>query len=276
MAGPFFPWVGGKRALLPELLKRVPEFEGTYFEPFLGGGALFFELAGSGCLGKLPGSVVLGDANKWLINAYYMVQQCWADVAGLLRYYDTFHGEDLYYQTRSAFNSRGAGVDNLAQAARFIYLMRKGFNGVYRVNSSGRYNAPVGKSSRKACEPEMLASASACLQYGVELIAGNYERTVATAKEGDFVYFDPPYFPVKADSFAEYDKGSFSTHDQVRLAKVARQLKERGVKVLLSNSDSEATRAVYQNGWKLEQVMVARSVNSKAEGRGKVAELLIS
>jgi DNA adenine methylase len=256
--------VGGKRALLPEILPRLPAKIETYYEPFLGGGAVFFALAAE----KRFESAVLSDTNEELIETYRTVRD---DVGNLIRRLKTHaakHSEEYFYKMRA---KRGAEV-----AARMIYLNRTCFNGLYRVNRKGEFNVPFGKYANPTiCDAENLRAVFEALD-GNDLRNQDFERCVLVAEKGDAVYMDPPYSPAsETANFTAYTAGGFGPAEQERLRDVARKLIDRGVHVLLSNSDTPFVRKLYK-GFKIEEVQAPRRVNSKGDKRGNVGELLIS
>jgi DNA adenine methylase len=266
-ARPIVKWVGGKTKLLPEIERRMPTHYRRYFEPFFGGGALFFHLQ--------PRTAVLGDYNRDLINMYRCVS--W-NVDGVLRklaQHKRRHDKEYYYATREAWNDPDKSWGNVDRAATFIYLNKTCFNGLWRVNKKGHFNVPMGRYKDPAIHrPEALHSASKLLRR-TELFRGSYVDCVDRARSGDFVYFDPPYHPINATSkFTSYTEGDFSEDDQRELARVARMLSDRGCAVMLSNNDTPFIRKIYK-GFKIEQVMCPRAINSKASSRGAVPEVLI-
>lgn len=262
-AKPFIKWVGGKRQLLPELLQRVPGSYGRYFEPFVGGGALFFEMQ--------PRAAALTDVNARLIRTYRGVRNSVEEVIALL---DTYpHSEEFFYGLRSAPIDAATDVE---VAAWFIYLNRTCFNGLYRVNRKNGFNVPYGRHANPTiCDAETLLACSAALQ-GASLEAADFEQAVADAQPGDLVYFDPPYVPLTVtSSFTSYTADGFGSADQQRLRRVALELKHRGVHVLLSNSSAQMVRELYAEHFVVHEVDARRSVNSKGSGRGSVKELLM-
>ncbi len=272
---PFLKWAGGKRQLLPEIRKTMPAsffkerwtFKfGTYLEPFVGGGALFFELRALG----FTGPAILGDSNAELMLCYREVAHNAGPLVARLR--QLKYEEDFYYKVRA---QKPAAMGAPAAAARTIYLNKAGYNGLYRVNRKGEFNAPFGRYTNPTIcdEPNLRACAEALA--GTQLITGDFEDIVSRAKRGDFVYFDPPYVPVSATAdFTSYTKDGFGWKDQERLAACALRLKRSGVSVLLSNSDQPHVRRLYK-GFEMRTVKARRNVNSKAGLRGHVNELLI-
>lgn len=265
-ARPFLKWAGGKSQLLSELVCRVPEKFDRYFEPMLGGGALFF--------GLRPERAVLGDLNAELINAYLVVRD---KVESLITQLGAHkHNKKYYYKIRNADREAAYWTwSDVERAARLIYLNRTCFNGLYRVNSRGHFNVPFGEYKRpRIVHEELLRSCSAALQ-GVTLVVGGFEDAVADARAGDFVYFDPPYHPLtKTANFTSYVKGGFNDDDQLALRTLCAELDERGVKWMVSNSYNEVMARLWA-GFRLEIVEASRAINSKGEGRGKVKELIV-
>lgn len=277
---PFLKWAGSKRQLLPELRKRVPEKFGRYFEPFVGSGALFFDLA--------PKRALLSDSNVRLISTYEELQIDMAELRMHLREMASeYNGksakdqEAIYRATRSIYNDHMVFTpSSVLQAARFIFLNKTGFNGLYRVaQKTGHFNVPWGKRTHYEVDGEVLKDCAVALQ-GVELRATDFEDAVAGAQKGDFVYFDPPYVPASATAnFTAYSKEPFGPAEQERLRNVALRLKQRGVHVLLSNSDTPLVHELYCTGshtFDVRRVEARRSINSKGGARGKVGEVLIT
>ena len=274
---PFLKWVGGKTQLLPELLanvERAGDF-GRYHEPFVGGGALFFELFR---LGRLPRKRAwLSDNNERLIDVYEGVESSVDEVVALLRSHEKKHSEEYYYEVRSKVPE---SLDE--RAARLIYLNKTCYNGLFRENSKGEFNTPFGRYKKPLiCDEGNLRKGAEALGKA-RLQAQNFLCVVDDAEPGDLVYMDPPYHPLsKTASFTSYDKNGFGVADQEALADVIVELDRLGVKIMLSNSKTPLIQKLYpQNKFRVElrveEVRARRSVNSKASGRGKVAELIIS
>ena len=269
-AQPVIKWAGGKRKLLPHILAKVPSKVGTYFEPFFGGGAVFFALLAKGARFE---KAVLNDANSDLMELYRVIQSpAVHDLIALLQTYP--HTREFYDHLRMIV-PRGLHSATV-RAARFMYLNRTGYNGLYRVNKKGEFNVPFGKYTNPTiCDEAGLLRAHRALQ-GIELLSVDFTTSVAPAKTGDFVYFDPPYLPLnETSSFTAYTSGGFPISDHRRLASIFFELGERGVSVLLSNSTATAVRRMYETAT-IEEVMAPRSINSKADKRGPIGELLIS
>ena len=265
-ARPFVKWVGGKRALVPELVRRVPASFGRYHEPFAGGAALFFELAQ-----RRPIRACLSDINPRLIRTFEAVRECVEDVIRVLRACP--HDQAFFEAVRERDLDR---ADRAHAAAWFIYINRTGYNGLYRENKSGRINVPFGDySAPTVCDAANLRACSRVLA-GVDLRCEPFEQAAERAERGDFVYFDPPYVPVSATaSFTSYSAAGFGPVHQSRLADVARGLKRRGVHVLLSNSSAPLVHELYRDGFELAPVQAPRNVNRRGDRRGRVTELVI-
>jgi DNA adenine methylase len=265
---PIVKWAGGKTKLLDALLARRPMRFRRYFEPFFGGGALYFRLA--------PTHAVLSDKNPDLMNMYRCVAWNVEAVIRRLRRHREHHCDEHYYEVRERWNDATQRQSEVERAAAFVYLNKTCFNGLYRVNSRGEFNVPVGRySAPRMFEPVQLRMVSRTLQRS-DLRCGDYAEAVADAQAGDFVYFDPPYDPItETANFTSYTASCFGADDQRELARVARTLAQRGVHVMLSNHDTPFIRELYSE-FQLDRVMVARAINSKASGRGAVAELIIT
>jgi DNA adenine methylase len=261
---PFLKWAGGKRQLLPSLLQNAPANPPHYFEPFVGGGALFFALR--------PKKAVLADVNRRLIRAYKGIRNSVDKVIRLLKSYP--HAPEFFYSFREKNIDEGTDAE---VAAWFIYLNKTGFNGLYRVNRGNRFNVPFGRYANPTiCDEPTLHACSAAL-VGADLRVEDFESVVEKAKAGDFVYFDPPYVPLSTtSSFTSYTSQGFGDAEQTRLRDTARRLKERGVRVLLSNSSAPSVRKLYADGFSITEVSATRLVNSKATARGAIVELLIT
>jgi DNA adenine methylase len=263
---PILKWAGGKTKLLGELTARTPGRYGRYFEPFVGGGALFFRLA--------PRGAVLGDRNRDLVNVYRCVAWQLEKVARRLAKHRRNHDESYYYEMRERFNEPATREQDCDRAALFLYLNKTCYNGLYRVNRKGHFNVPVGRYDNPTIyDLQALRAASALLQKA-ELYEGHYSEVVKTARKGDLVYFDPPYHPLtKTANFTSYTADSFDEDDQAELADVASRLARKGCHVMLSNSDTPFIRKLYK-GWQIDRVDCPRAINSKASARGVVHEII--
>lgn len=270
MAQPVLKWAGGKRRLVEQYSRHFPTRFKSYHEPFFGGGAVYFWLRGLGRLEKR--SCRLTDINPQLINFYRILQTRSEELYEHLRRHEQHHDESHYYQVRA---QRPADLDEVARAARLLYLNRTCFNGLYRENSRGEFNVPMGRyKSPRIFHPEGLAAANRALA-GASLSCAAYLEVEQVAEKGDLVYLDPPYHPLNpTSSFTSYTQFDFSGEDQVRLAEMFSRLCEKGVKVLLSNSDAPLIRELYR-GYEQVEIRAARAINSKADARQKITELLI-
>ena len=265
---PIVKWAGGKSKLVSALKERMPSRFRRYFEPFVGGGALFFRTA--------PSEAVLGDRNADLINTYrciaWNVEAVIRKLAGLR----SGHSNERYYEVRERWNDAARPMTDVARAATFIYLNKTCFNGLWRVNSKGRFNVPVGRYDDPSIfDAAHLREASRLLQRAT-LVAADYREVVSDARAGDLVYFDPPYAPLSAtSSFTSYTAADFAADDQAELADIARRLDRNGVHVMISNSDTPGIRELYR-GFRVEAIDCARAINSVASRRGAVSELIIT
>jgi len=269
-ASPFLKWAGGKARLLAQFEKLFPESWKAYHEPFLGGGAVFFRLTATGRVQQ--GS--LSDINEGLVECYEMVRDQVDDVIEALREHEEAHSDDYYYQVRGISSE---SLDAPQRAARMIYLNKTCYNGLYRVNSRGKFNVPVGSYvNPTVCDEANLRSASKALE-NTDICVASFSTVVDRAEEGDFVYLDPPYVPVsKTANFTSYSKGGFTEEDQKNLAATFAELHDKGCKVMLSNSDSPLVRALYSDSrWRIEEVFARRNINSKGTKRGSITELVV-
>lgn len=261
---PFLKWAGGKSQLIQQYIRYFPEDFKTYYEPFLGGGALFFYLN--------PPSAVLTDINAELVNAYCCVRDNVEELIALLDVHQLKHCKEYYYQVRQW--NRLTGIE---KAARLIYLNKTCFNGLYRENSKGEFNVPFGQyKNPKICNPLLLRSVSAALKKA-QIEVRSFEDILNHASScNDFVYFDPPYHPISPTSnFTAYSRDAFSQDDQIKLQAVFRELARRGVKVMLSNSDCIFIRELYRD-FNIYSISASRVINSKASKRGRISEVLIA
>lgn len=271
---PFIKWVGGKRGLLSQLIPLFPTEFNNYHEPFLGGGAVFFELYNRGLLQDKK--IFLSDINEELINAYIQVKENPEKLINKLKKYKENHSKDFYYLIRSL--DREANFQKtspLKRAARFIYLNKTCFNGLYRVNSNGYFNVPMGSyKNPNIADEEAILNASEALQNAT-IKCQSFTNVLNDAKSGDFVYFDPPYYPLTPTAnFTAYSKDGFLEAEQIKLFEVFRELSGRGCKVAQSNSDMEFIKDLYKD-FEINTVMMHRFINSKSDGRGKIKEVLV-
>jgi DNA adenine methylase len=271
---PFVKWVGGKRGLLSQIIPLIPKEFNNYFEPFVGGGALFFELYSLGLLRDKK--VYLFDINSELINTYNIVKTNPSDLIKNLQEFKEKHSKEFYYEVRSwdreeNFLSR----DLLQRAARFIYLNKTCFNGLYRVNSKGYHNVPMGSyKNPKICDAEVILSASEALQRAT-ILNTSYKDVLKYASRDDFVYFDPPYYPLTpTSSFTSYNENGFLDKEQIELFEVFKELDMLGSKVAHSNSDAGFIKDLYKE-FHVRDIQANRFINSNSSGRGKISEVLI-
>lgn len=264
MAKPPLKWVGGKTQLLKELLARVPTVYNRYFEPFVGGGALFFALD--------PKVAILNDSNRELISLYTTLRGSVEEVIAALKL-PLFANDSI-----SFYSMRDLTVDDpVMAAARTIYLNKTCFNGLYRVNSKGGFNAPFGRyENPKICDEANLRAVSGRLMSAA-LICGSFLDVEKQVEEGDFVYLDPPYIPLSpTSSFTAYTPGKFGLVEHTQLRDMAARMKSRGVNVLISNSGSSTTEELYGADFTLEPIQARRNINSNGAKRGAIKEYLIS
>jgi DNA adenine methylase len=273
-AKPFLKWAGGKRGLMEQLFKRFTEDFNNYHEPFLGGGAVFFELYSKGWLNNKK--VYLSDINSELINAYNVVKDTPNELITKLEVYKEKHNKDFYYKVREQdrstnFKSSAA----LSRATRFIYLNKTCFNGLYRVNSKGYFNTPIGSyKNPNIADKEAILNASKALQNAI-ICNQSFEKTANDATAGDFIYLDPPYYPLDGSpSFTTYDKNAFLDKEQKQLFDMFKELHQEKCTVITSNSDTNFIKDLYQK-YKIEFVQANRFINSKSSGRNKINEALI-
>lgn len=264
---PIVKWVGGKRQLMFELLKNMPENYNRYFEPFIGGGALFFELQ--------PDNAYISDLNEELINLYKVVRDNVEDLITDLQKHDI--SKEYFIEIRNIDRTEEyKNWSNVKKASRFIYLNRTCFNGMYRVNSKGEFNVPFGHyKNPRILDENNLINCSNLLQR-TEIRHADFSEILKKVKKGDFVYFDPPYVPLsETSSFTSYTKDGFDLDMQFKLRDVCDELDSMGVKFLLSNSDTKLVNELYEN-YNIKKVFASRQINANADGRGKITEVLVS
>lgn len=274
MAKPFVKWAGGKNYLKEEILKRFKGKVRRYYEPMVGGGATFFAAQEA----NLFREAVLADANEELILVYTLIRD---DVDNLIshlkrvdhNYKKASDKEKYYYHIRD--NIALENLKPVQRATRFLFLNRTCFNGLYRVNRRGKFNVPFGHyKNPNVVHEDVLRSASVALA-NVTLHGRDFEPVVENMAQSDLVYFDPPYYKLQDSSFTRYTRYDFSDDDHIRLAHLCTRLKSRGMRIILSNSDTPQVRKLYKN-FKIEVVNVPRRINSDGQRRGKVQELIIT
>lgn len=265
-AAPFVKWAGGKRSIIDELAKYVPAEFGAYYEAFVGGGALFFHLRD-----RLT-TAILSDINFDLVMTYNVIKKDVEKLVELLESHQTKHNEEYYYQIR---DKKRDLQDPIAIAARFLYLNKTCYNGLYRVNKQGFFNVPMGsyKNPDVVNAPNLRLCAEALKISTITL--QQFDQIKPSA--GDFVYFDPPYHPINSTSFTGYTKLDFTEQDQIRLRDFALSLHKQGVYVMLSNSSASLIRKLYSNKpFTIRSVHAPRYINCKPNERNNVEELLIT
>ncbi|MDJ1185647.1 DNA adenine methylase [Roseofilum casamattae] len=268
-ASPFVKWAGGKRSIMNSLLLRLPESFTNYYEPFVGGGALFFELAKQGKLEKKQ--VFLSDTNLDLVFAYNAIKKSPKALIEELKEHKRKHNTTYFYKVRKRHNLK----DPIEIAARFLYMNKTCFNGLWRVNNKGEFNVPVGKYKNPDIVQEDKIAACHQVLQGVNIQYLSFHEI--QPKPGDFVYFDPPYHPKDNSSFTRYSKFDFTEQDQIRLRNFTLSLHEQGVHVMLSNSETQFIKTLYdRKGFTIDIVQAPRFVNCKANGRNAVGETLIT
>ncbi len=270
MIKPFLKWAGGKRQLLAQLLKEMPSDFDCYYEPFLGGGAVFLELQ--------PAKAVVGDQNVQLINTYLAIKNDLPALIELLDEHKAKNCRDYYYSIREMDRDPDefSLLHPVEQAARVIYLNKTCYNGLYRVNGQGLFNVPYGANGKNPTiynEVSLKAISGYLNNADITIAAMDFDKCVKTATKNDFIYFDPPYH-TNSTNFNGYQAGGFNEHEQSRLASLFDRLSRKGVKAMLSNSDTRFIADLYASH-KISYVCANRTINSKPCGRGKVNEILV-
>lgn len=266
---PFIKWVGGKRQLLNEIRDNLPDIVNNYYEPFIGGGALFFDY------GKNINKAYISDINSNLICTYRTVRDNVEQLICSLKQHEQNHSVEYYYDIRNMDRSDRIFTD-LEIASRFIYLNKTCFNGIHRLNSKGHFNVPMGKyKNPMICDEYNLRNCSVALK-DITIECHSFLDIEPKLKTGDFVYFDPPYIPINATSnFTSYTAEDFNIEMQETLRLFCNRLTEKGINFLQSNSDTEITRELYKD-FQITTVSARRAINSKSDSRGNINEVLIS
>ncbi|MCH5262927.1 MAG: Dam family site-specific DNA-(adenine-N6)-methyltransferase [Lachnospiraceae bacterium] len=260
---PFVKWAGGKRQLLSQIKERMPKQYNNYYEPFVGGGAVTFEL--------LPANALINDINKALINAYTQICKNPEAFLKTVRQLDSEMWEDgkaYYYSKREHYNDKLMKAEyDVELAALFVFINKHCFNGLYRVNGKGLFNVPYNNSRSASVDEKTIMAISAFLQ-SVKIIDGDFEEACADAKKGDFVFFDSPYAPLNPTSFESYTKEGFDIESHIRLAKLFDDLTVKGCYCMLTNHNTELINELYGNkDYQIDVVSVKRSINSDASNR---------
>lgn len=269
---PFVKWAGGKRQIIDKLKMYVPDEFDTYYEPFVGGGALLFELS--------PKKAVINDSNKELMNVYEVLcdEDKFKKMCSVLNTYEIKHSEEFYYDIRNKDRNKNTfnRLSDYTRAARTIYLNKACFNGLYRVNSKNEFNVPFGKKTKvNTYEGGNLITVSNYLTMNdIKMLSTDFEYAVKDAKKGDFVYFDPPY-DSDTGTFNSYTEEGFGKEQQRRLARVFKELDEKGVYVMLSNHNTTLINELYKN-YNIHVIEAKRNINANGKKRGKVEELIIT
>ena len=270
---PIVKWAGGKRQLIDKLIELMPQTYNEYFEPFIGGGALLFKL--------VPAKATINDVNSELLAIYRCLgnEKYYKLMLNDLNNHEKNHNEDYYYEVRKQDRELDYKLTPIwKRASRTIYLNKSCFNGLYRVNSKGYFNVPSGRKIKVQIydRNNIEKLHNYFMTNKVTILEGDFVDAVEHAKAGDFVYFDPPYDPFdEKDTFTSYTKFNFSKEDQIRLAKLYKELSNKGVYVMLSNHNTKLINELYQE-FNINVVNAKRMINSDSNGRGNVEEVIIT
>lgn len=260
---PFVKWAGGKRQLLSEIQSRLPKTYKNYYEPFVGGGAVYFQLT--------PKGATINDINTSLINAYMQIRDNPDELVDYLEKLDNGQSDSsdaksYYYSAREHYNERiTSEVYDALTAALLIYINKHCFNGLYRVNSKGRFNVPFNNSEQRSYALDNIMKLSAVLK-NTTILNQDFEATCSNAKAGDFVFFDSPYAPLNPTSFESYTKEGFSEEEHIRLGRLYKNLSDRGCYCMLTNHNTPLIQELYKD-YNVDVVSVRRSINSDASKR---------
>ena len=271
---PFIKWVGGKRGLLSQIIPLLPKEFNNYFEPFIGGGALFFELFSKGVLKNKK--VYLFDINAELINAYEVVKNNPTQLVYELELFKQKHSKEFYYEVRAWDREEDfLTIDKVLRATRFIYLNKTCFNGLYRVNKKNQNNVPMGSyKNPNICDAKVIYSASEALQNAI-IKNCTYKEVLKIASKNDLVYFDPPYYPLtQTASFTSYSEFNFLDKEQNELYEVFKELSDKKCNILHSNSSTEFIKNLYKD-YEIKEILANRFINSKSSERGKISEVIV-
>lgn len=269
---PFVKWAGGKRQIIDKLMKFVPDEFDTYYEPFIGGGALLFELA--------PKKAVINDSNVELMNVYKCIKDevKFTKMCNELNHYEAKHSKDFYLEIRSLDRDKSKfhRIADYRRAVRTVYLNKSCFNGLYRVNSKNEFNVPFNKKLKvNTYDGQNLGIIHSYLNFNdVKILSVDFEEAVRDCKKGDFIYFDPPYDSDKG-VFNSYTEDGFGKEDQKRLADVYKKLADRGCYVMLSNHNTRLVQELYGE-FNIHVIEAKRSINANGKKRGKVEEVIIT
>ena len=269
---PFVKWAGGKRQIIDKLNKYVPDDYNTYYEPFVGGGALLFELS--------PKNAVINDSNKELMNVYKCLcdEDKFKKMCTILNHYEAEHSEQFFYEIRDKDKNKKTfdRLSDYTRAARTIYLNKACFNGLYRVNSKNEFNVPFGKKTKVNTYDggNLITVSNYLTMNNIKILSVDFEEAVKEAKKGDFVYFDPPY-DSDTSTFNSYTEDGFGKEEQKRLAKVFKELSDKGCYVMLSNHNTTLINELYKD-YNIHVIEAKRNINSNGNKRGKVEEVIIT
>ena len=273
MKAPLVKWAGGKRQLLEQLNDRLPKKWNTYFEPFVGGGALLVNLQNQ----KRVSNAVISDLNGELINLYRVVKTNPEKLIEALHNDEFQNNEESFNRLKTEFNYLvGSRRNKVKRAALLIYLNKHGYNGLWRVNSKGKFNVPFGRHTKRTLPTDLSILKFGEMLENVTILNRDFEVTVKSAKTGDFVYFDPPYHPIsKTANFTDYNSNGFTFDDQKRLADVFRKLSNKGVQLMLSNSKVSEIEDLFV-GFTIGTVDAKRFINCNGERRNGIKEIIVT
>lgn len=269
---PVLKWAGGKRQLIKYIQKEYPQKFNNYFEPFIGGASVFFDL-------KPTKITYINDFNPEIINVYETIKNFPNELIHKLEKHNRNHSKEYYYRIRNLDRDEEAfaNIDNISKAARTIYLNRTCYNGLFRVNRKGYFNTPMGRYVNPLiCDKDNILNISAYFNSSkINFSCGDFSKILLKAKKNDFVYLDPPYYPISvSSSFTDYTKNGFSKEDQLRLFEACKKLDEKKALFMQSNSDCDFIWELYKD-FNIEKIPVKRYINSKSNGRKQIFELII-
>jgi len=265
----FVKWAGGKKQLIEQFKQYFPKNIEDYYEPFVGGGAVLFYVLQT----HKPKKILISDINEELINCLNVIKNNVEVLISKLKEHKELHNKEYFYKIRKLNHKE---ISSIESASRFIYLNKTCFNGLYRVNSKGEFNVPIGSYKNPSIVMEQDLRLISKLLHNVEIKVMSFDKVLEYAKKNDFVYFDPPYYPLnKTSSFTSYTKDSFLEKEQKQLAEVFTELDKKGCKIMLSNSDTEFIKNLYNN-YKINLVQARRMINSDPTKRGKINEIVVT
>ena len=264
----FVKWAGGKKQLIDQFKPFFPKEIKRYSDPFVGGGAVLFYVLKN----YKPKEVFIFDINEELINTYETIKNDVENLIVELKKLKSLHNKEHYYEIRA---ENPQLLSKLTRASRFIYLNKTCFNGLYRVNSKGSFNVPIGSYKNPLICPEDDLREISKLLKNVNIICGGFEECLKLAKKKDFIYFDPPYYPLNKSSFTTYTKDKFLDEEQIKLKEVFSKLDKKKCKVMLSNSDTKFIKDLYEEYQPIKKVRATRMINCNASKRGKINEIVV-